>query len=474
MRTRTIVLGALAVLLAAGTAFAAFAWHRSIEPISPPAANSFDPALVKRGAELAAIGNCAVCHTAPESKVLAGGRALPTPFGTIYSTNITPDPETGIGRWSEQAFRRAMREGVDRGGRHLYPAFPYDHFTLVTDQDNAALYAFLMSRDPVPAQIPANELRFPLNLRPLVAGWKLLFFRPGSYRPEAGQSEAWNRGAYLAEGLAHCGACHTPRNALGAERRNERFAGGEAEGWTAYALNRDSPAPVPWTAEALYAYLRHGWHEAHGIARGPMAPVAGNLASVPEADVRAIATYVASIAGEVPPERQRKGDALLANARKNGTADKAASGESQTNTGLAGGGPKDSADGGLGAAIYAAACGNCHESGRPLPFGGIDLALSTAPQGPNPHNVINVVLAGLPPTEGERSPIMPGFAGSMSDRQLAALVAYLRARFSDKPAWDSIERDVHAARSGERAAAVRPTPGSQSAPANAGQRGNAW
>src|SRR5438270_3548083 len=270
-RTIGVIIAIAAIAGAIGVA--AIVWRPAMAAIEPPAPQSFDSALVKRGRDLAAIGNCNDCHTVRDGHDFAGGLAVPTPFGTIYSTNITPDAETGIGRWSEAAFRRAMREGVDRRGRHLYPAFPYDHFTLVSDDDDKALYAFFMTREPVRAKAPANDLSFPLNFRPVIAAWKLLYFRPGPYRPDPAQSEAWNRGAYLVEGLAHCGACHTPRNALGAEKKRERFTGGEAEGWTAYALNESSPAPVPWDGAALHHYLRNGWQDMHGIARGPMAPV---------------------------------------------------------------------------------------------------------------------------------------------------------------------------------------------------------
>jgi mono/diheme cytochrome c family protein len=442
-RIAVVVAGACAVAIAA---FFALAWRASIEPIAPPDARSFDPALVRRGAELAAIGNCNVCHSAPGGRSFAGSVALATPFGTIYSTNITPEPETGIGRWSEAAFQRSMRAGVDRAGRHLYPGFPYDHFTLVTDDDNKALYAYLMSREPVRSLAPANDLHFPFNMRIMLAGWKLLFLREGPYEPVGARSETWNRGAYLVEGLAHCGACHTPRNAWGAEKKDDRFAGGEAEGWAAYALNAQSPAPVPWNADALSDYLRNGWQEAHGVARGPMAPVVGNLASAGDAHVRAIATYMASVLGEPTPERRRQADALLARTRANGPGSKPISGDSETIAAQAG----EQVGAAAGALIYASACATCHESGRPLPFGGVDLALSTAMQGPNAHNVINVVLAGLPAAEGERSPIMPGFSGALTDEQLVELIGYLRARFSDKPPWSDIAKDLHGARTAAR------------------------
>jgi mono/diheme cytochrome c family protein len=276
------------VVIAGVAAGIAVTWRPAIAAIEPPAPASFDPALVKRGRELAAIGNCNDCHTVRGGKSFAGGLPVPTPFGTIYSSNITPDAETGIGRWSEQAFRRAMRSGVNRDGQHLYPTFPYDHFTNVSDQDDAALYAFLMTRPAVNAPARANELSFPLDQRFVIAGWKLLFLRHGTFAPDSSKSAEWNRGAYLVEGLAHCGACHTPRNGLGAERPNAQFAGGDVDNWHAYAINANSAAPIPWDAEALYAYLRQGWQPDHGTARGPMAEVVSNLSSVNESDVRAI------------------------------------------------------------------------------------------------------------------------------------------------------------------------------------------
>ncbi len=291
------------VLAIAAGLYAIVAWRGAIAPITPPAANSFDPALVKHGAELAAIGNCDVCHTAPGGRAFAGGRAVPTPFGTIYSTNITPDPGTGIGQWSQAAFHRAMRFGVRRDGAYLYPAFPYDHFTLVSDGDDNALYAYLMTRAPVRAPLVPDRLPFPLNIRLVMFGWNLLFLHPGPYRADAAHDQTWNRGAYLVDGLGHCGACHTPRNPLGAERADLKFSGGMVEGWTAYALDESSPAPVPWNAGALDHYLRDGYDASHGVARGPMAGVADDLRSVSDGDLRAIATYIAEQMDHVAPER---------------------------------------------------------------------------------------------------------------------------------------------------------------------------
>jgi mono/diheme cytochrome c family protein len=418
-------------VIAVAVAAVAIAWRPAIAAIERPAPQSFDSALVKRGRDLAAIGNCNDCHTVRGAKDFAGGLPVPTPFGTIYSSNITPDPETGIGRWSEAAFRRAMQSGVDRDGRHLYPTFPYDHFTHVSDEDDRALYAYLMTRRPVYAAARDNQLSFPFNQRIVVAGWKLLFLRHGTYQPDSAKSAEWNRGAYLVEGLAHCGACHTPRNALGAERTRAAFAGGDVDDWHAYAINGQSLAPVPWDADALFMYLRQGWHPDHGVARGPMAQVVSNLSDVPENDVRAIATYVANVFGAPTPERKRRGDDLLARA-----ASPAAPGGSGNVR---------------GENLYAAACAACHAGERAPPYGGIDLALSSAISSPDARNAANTVLTGIRPREAERGPIMPGFADSMTDEQIAALLTYLRARFSNQPPWTDIAETVRNARRSQNA-----------------------
>ncbi|MBR0869673.1 cytochrome c [Bradyrhizobium tropiciagri] len=439
-----IITGIAAVVLVAGAAAGfAVAWRPSIAAISPPQPDTFDPAMVKRGRDLAAIGNCNTCHTTQGGANYAGGLPVPTPFGTIFSSNITPDAATGIGGWPEAAFVRAMRSGVSRDGRQLYPTFPYDHFTNVSEADDRALYAFLMTRQPVQASPPANQLSFPFNYRPLIAGWKLLYFHGRDVPSNEAKGAEWNRGAYLVEGLAHCGACHTPRNALGAERVNAQFSGGQVDNWHAYALNDTSHAPVRWTADALYAYLRHGWQADHGTARGPMAEVVDNLASVPDNDVRAIAAYMADISGAPAPDGKSGADAVAQSS------------------------PADAAQAApAGAAIYAAACASCHESGRPLPYGGINLARSTAVTSPDPRNLINIVLAGVGAVEGERGPIMPGFAASIDDTQMVALLNYLRARFGKRPAWDDLDKTVREARAAQAVSLA-----ARDVPAESSQRG---
>jgi len=206
------VLATVAALCAAvvGICATVLPW-RSIAPIARPDASVYSAAAtVERGQQLAALGDCAVCHTSANGAANAGGRPLETPFGTIYSTNITPDADTGIGAWSYPAFERAMREGIHRDGRQLYPAFPYTHFAKATDADLQALYAYLMAQAPVRSDNPQTTLAFPFNLRPLMAGWNAMFHQPGVFQADATKSETWNRGAYLVEGFGHCGACHSP------------------------------------------------------------------------------------------------------------------------------------------------------------------------------------------------------------------------------------------------------------------------
>jgi mono/diheme cytochrome c family protein len=430
----------IVVILGALGAFLAWSWHSEIAPQNA-SASSFDVAAVRNGAQLASIGNCNTCHTEKDRAPYAGGFPVATPFGTIYGTNITPDPDTGIGTWSEAAFKRAMREGLDRKGNHLYPAFPYDHFTHATDRDLSAVYAFLMTREPVAQDNRPPEIPFPLNLRIFAAAWKLLFLRPGPIKSDPSQSTEWNRGAYLAEGLAHCASCHTPRNALGAEKRNRGYGGGQIEGWRAPALTGESPAPVPWTTDQIYAYLRDGFAEQHGAAAGPMASVVASLQQASDSDVRAIATYFASLSGggnDAGREAKAKEAQSFAQSREPNVTDPiATTGSSAT------GESPNGAPAANGAIIFAGACASCHHSGGELPISRpVGLAFSTAVNATDPTNFIRITLEGIHPSAEERGMFMPGFSGALTDQQIVALAAYVRGQFSRQPAWQNIAATV--------------------------------
>jgi nicotinate dehydrogenase subunit B len=416
------------VAAAVGIAAATLPW-RSIAPIALPDASVFSVATIERGRQLAALGDCAVCHTVTDGVVNAGGRAIETPFGTIYSTNITPDLETGIGSWSYPAFERAMREGIHRDGRQLYPAFPYPHFAKTTDADLQALYAFLMAQAPVRAANRAAALAFPFNWRPLMAGWNALFHRADGFAADATKSARWNRGAYLVEGLGHCSACHSPRNVLGAEKTNAYLAGGFAEGWEAPPLTSLSHAPVPWTEDELFAYLRSGESKFHGVAAGPMAPVVKELGALPDEDIRAMAVYLGSFneAAIGKPDHD-----ALASRLESLTGTRAASASF------------------VGVRLYEGACAVCHRVGGPPLFGSRpSLALNSNLHATVPDNLIQVILHGIASPVSSDLGYMPAFKDSMTDDQLAELVAYLRQQFApDKPAWTGLQAAVSRIRQG--------------------------
>jgi mono/diheme cytochrome c family protein len=407
--------------------------HPEIAPTAPPDARSFDRRLVSRGEALAGLGACAVCHTREGGEPYAGGLPLATPFGTLYTTNITPDAGTGIGAWTKEAFIRAMREGVDRRGNHLYPAFPYDHFTRVTTEDLEAIYAYLMSAvSPVSYRAPANEMGFPWNIRRGIAAWNLLFLDRGPLSPDPTKDAEWNRGAYLAEGLGHCGSCHSPRNALGAIKKDEAYGGAHVEGWTAPALNKNSPAPIPWTKTAMVNYLMDGWHQQHGIAAGAMTPVVNNLRDQKEDDVFAIATYILSLqSGPLKPEEQAAREQKAKAFADKAEWDTAAPPAPPTDPQLA-----------EGARVFQARCTECHRvGGKSVP-----LALATQVHLPDPSNLAQVIVQGIRPPQGALGRSMPAQGGNISDPEMVALIRFVRARFSTQEPWSDVEGAVRAAR----------------------------
>ncbi len=424
MKRLLIAIAALVVLGVLG--FGALAWRPAIAPISPPAAQSFAPDLVARGEALASAGFCADCHTAKGGQKFAGGYPMQTPFGVISSSNITPDPETGIGAWSEAAFQRAMHEGVARDGSLLFPAFPYDHFTRLSGDDVGALYAYFMTRQPVRSPAQGNTIPFPLNIRYLQAGWRLLFFRAGRFEPDPSKSEEWNRGAYLAQGLSHCGACHTPRNTLGAERAGEAYAGAVIDNWIAPALTAGNPSPAPWTEAELQSYLRNGVSVLHGVAAGPMSSVPHGLSALPESDVRAIAIYFADV------------DRAADRADSVGPAVARAMSTAALGVGL---------DFDPDARLYTAACASCHYNSGRMPLAvRPDLALNSAVNLPDPTNLIQVVLRGVKAGEGIPGVVMPSFARGLSDADIARIATYLRRTRTNHPPWPELEAKVAAIR----------------------------
>ena len=413
------------MLVGAGALGLAFAWFPAMAPIETPRPEAFHRAVVAHGENLAMIGNCQGCHTVRDGQPYAGGVPLQTPFGTIHSTNITPDPDTGIGRWSRLAFRRAMHNGVARDGHLLYPAFPYNHFTRANTYDLDALYAYLMTRAPVAARAPANRLRDPYGFRPLLGAWNLLYLSRGRLPAVPTESAEWNRGRELVEGLAHCGSCHTPLNSLGAERRRVAYDGGLVAGWYAPPLNSKSPAVQAWTYERLVVYLRTGLSPAHAAAAGPMGAVTRQLAKAPEYEVRAIAAYVAWLLEDAPAARAGNDAPVI---DRHETADR---------------------DHPESAALFAGACAVCHAPGAPMmQEGRPPLAWGTPLHVAMPHDTVRIILEGLSSPAGPHGPAMPAFAEVLNDRQIADLTAYLRARFTDKAPWSDVQRVTEQARQG--------------------------
>ena len=403
-----------------GTIVGLLGLRSTIAPVTRPDASMYTAATIERGRQLAAIGNCAGCHTVDRDRPYAGGLPIATPFGVVRATNLTPDVGTGIGAWPFSAFQRAMREGVSRDGHRLYPAFPYTAFTRTTDDDLTALYAYLMAQPAIANVVAPTKLAFPFGVRPLMAAWNGLFLSAGVRTPDTRGSPAWARGEYLVDGLGHCGACHTARNALGAERDGSAvLAGAMVDGWEAPALTSLTRAPVPWTEAALYDYLRTGHSAQHGAANGPMAPVVRGLADAPDDDVRAMAHYLASL--NAPLEARAASDLRRA------TIVAASSLR-----------PAPDATGRL----FESACGACHHDGDgPRLFGvNVPLALATKLHSDRPDNLLRVIVEGVREPAGRDVGFMPSFADALDDRQLVELAGWMRRRYApDQRAWTDLD-----------------------------------
>lgn len=412
-------LGWAALCLALLAALAlGWAWPRAQVVHATPTPTS--PAEIQRGAYLARVGNCMGCHTARGGLPWAGGRGIATPFGTLYSGNLTPDADTGLGLWSTADFWRALHQGRSRDGRLLYPAFPYTHYTRVTRADADALFAYLQGLVPVRQASRTHALRFPYDSQLALAFWQALFFRPETFTPEPGQSVQWNRGAYLVQGLAHCGACHTPRNDWGGLREAQALAGGQVagQGWYAPALDAAHEAGLQrWAGEDALALLKKGVAPQAGVS-GPMAEVVfGSLQYLDDADLRAMLHYLQSL-----PER------ALAQAP---------------------GAPPTAAVLEQGRGLYAEHCAQCHGAqgeGRAGAYAA--LAGNRAVLLAEPMNLVQMVLHGgyAPATAGNPRPHgMPPFVQRLSNEEIAAVLSYMRSAWgNDAGRVDAM--DVHRVR----------------------------
>jgi mono/diheme cytochrome c family protein len=397
----------------AGGRTAGLADYQGPSPVGVPAElRSGD--LVTRGRYLAQAADCQVCHTREGGEPFAGGRAFKTPFGVLYSPNITADPETGIGAWSDADFLRAVHKGIARNGERLYPAFPYESYTLIADDDVRAIKAYLFSLPVVHATAPANSLRFPFNQRWLMGIWAAFYNPDQRFRPHEERSPAWNRGAYLAEALAHCGDCHTPRNLAQALNNRHKFAGAVTAGWRAYNITADTVSGIGgWSDAELADYLHSGHAAGHGLAGGPMAEeIDVSTSSLTAADLNALITYLRSI----PPLPT-----------KDMPASKAAPAADSPE-------PLRAALDPRGKEIFEGACVSCHGwSGVSLLTGYATLTGDRAVNDPSAINVAQIVLSGELRHTADGVVLMPSFGDAYSDTEIAAVANYVTARFGAVP-----------------------------------------
>ncbi|MFT4121984.1 cytochrome c [Bradyrhizobium sp.] len=356
------------------------------------------PELIAYGKTLVEAGDCAGCHTADPAKPFAGGKRIDTPFGAIYSPNLTPDRETGIGRWSDADFTRAIRYGIAPDGSNYYPAFPYPYFTRMTKNDTLAIRAYLATLSPVANRNRPPDLQWPFGYRGLMRAWNFLFFKPGLFEPDQSKSAEWNRGGYLVSGLGHCGACHTPKNYFGADKETLALSGNEVGGWFAPRLDGAARTGLKsWSVEDIAEYLQSG-RNARSHATGPMAEVVVNSTSkMSDADVRAMAVYLNSL-----PSVRR--ETIVT--------------------------PPDETEMEAGKAVYTKLCIACHEadgSGAPRIYP--PLPANALLQSINPSSTLRIILDGAHTVTTPRAPNtgeMPGYAQQLSNEQVAAVTNYIR------------------------------------------------
>ena len=393
----------------AGGQSMALAQYRGADPTGVPAALR-RASLIERGQYLARASDCTACHTAPGGKPFAGGLAINTPFGTLYSSNITPDKQTGIGTYSDADFLKAVHRGIAPGGKHLYPAMPYDTYAYMTDSDALAIKAYLFSLGPVHQMTPKSALTFPFNQRWLMAIWQFLLVPDTRFEPNTAQSAEWNRGAYLSEAMAHCGDCHTPRNLMQAPDNRSKFSGAAAAGWRAYNITADGTGVGSWTNQALADYLATGHAAGHGTASGTMGEAVDHSFSyLTKGDIRALVVYLRSIpaitSSDLPatlagpaPESHQQGVPMALDPR--------------------------------GKRVFEGACASCHAWSGVSPLTPLaTLTGARAVNDPVATNVAQIVISGTTRKTAHGMVTMPAFGAAYSDAEIAAVANYVTARF---------------------------------------------
>jgi mono/diheme cytochrome c family protein len=369
---------------------------------------------VARGKYLTQAADCEVCHTAEGGQPFAGGRAFPTPFGVLYSPNITADRETGIGAWTDEDFLAAVHKGIAKDGQRLYPAFPYESYSLLADEDVRAIKTYLFSLPIAHATAPPNSLKFPFDQRWLMGIWSTLYNPDQRFRPLKDRSPEWNRGAYLVEGLGHCGDCHTPRNLAQAPDNRHKFKGEAIDGWQAYNITPDTVSGLgAWSDSQIIEYLSTGHAVGHGSAAGPMAEVVDvSLRNMTASDLRAIVAYLRS----VPAIRVQDLPAPKAVA----ALDRPTHVEIEVDP--------------LGKQIFEGACASCHGwSGISSLTSYATLTGSRAVNDMSGSNLALIVLSGERRANSAGMLTMPAFGAAYSDAEIAALANYVTARFGAAP-----------------------------------------
>ena len=419
---RTFAPGPLAF---AGGSTVALADYHAADPTGVPASLA-GADVVKRGEYLARAADCMVCHTAPGGADYAGGLAFPLPFGTLYSTNITADKDTGIGNYSDRDFLNAVRRGVRQDGARLYPAMPYTSYSSMTDADALAIKAYLFSLKSIHAANRADTLGFPFNQRWSMIFWAAVFNADTRFEPNTAQSPEWNRGAYLAEALAHCGECHTPRNLGFALDNRKKFGGALTAGWHAFNISSDAGTGLgKWSDQDLFAYLSTGHAAGYGTAAGPMGEaVDHSFSQMAPADIHALVAYLRSVPAVASPDLP----ATLAPAAPPSPRDNVATADA------------------AGKKVFEGACVSCHSwTGVSAISPYATIAGARAVNDPTATNVAQIVISGTRRTTPQGVLSMPAFGGSYSNVEIAAVANYVTARFGSAASKIS-EQDVAALR----------------------------